>query len=48
MLLIILSIRFRNSSWQPTVRIYKSSNSILLIDLLMSMSYIELIPSRLH
>ena len=26
-------ITFRNSSWQPTARIYKFSNSILLADL---------------
>ena len=40
-------IRPRNSSWQPIVRIYKSSNSILLVDLLMFI-FIELVLSRLH
>ena len=32
-------IRSRNSFWQPTARIYRSSNGILLVDLLMFMFY---------
>ena len=32
-------IRSRNSTWQPTARIYRSSCSILLVDLLMLMFY---------
>ena len=42
MLLIVLSlgsivIRHTNSPWQPTAKIYRCSNSILLVDLLMIM-----------
>ena len=32
-------IRSRNSSWQPTARIHRSSNGIFLVDLLLFMFY---------